>query len=465
MRFENNDLGVGLDLGRMDPFELSLSLWRSSFEFMTHLESGALANPDEQRQVGHYWLRSPSLAPSGYGDQIVESWSMLAKLAAEVSEQGFRQLLMIGVGGSALGPQLLVDALGGGDQGIEILFIDNTDPDGFDRVFERLNSVDALVAVLSKSGGTKETRNAMLEARRFIESQGLDFPSRAIAVTTPGSGLDQLAISENWLGRLPLWSWVGGRTSITAMVGLLPLAFMGKDWQQFLRGASEMDELTRRNDSNNPALLLASAWLSANTPQNPRAMVVLPYKDRLALLARYLQQLVMESIGKSHDMQGREIRHGLTVYGNKGSTDQHAFVQQLRDGPDDCFCTFVASLIDREGESMEVSEGITAGDYLAGFLIGTRNALTQVGRQSMTLLLERVDERRLGALIALYERAVGLYAVQLGINAYHQPGVEAGKKAAARALEMQLSLLSGDSIPDNDDASFLKARLKAQGRL
>ena len=438
MRFENEDLGISLDVSRMRPFELRLGEWRSSFEFMSHLESGALANPDEQRRVGHYWLRNPDLAPSNCGDHIVESWSTLAKLAAEVEEQGFRQLLMVGVGGSALGPQLLVDALGGRQQKMEILFIDNTDPDGFDRVFQQLNSVDALVAVLSKSGGTKETRNAMLETRRFFEDQGLDFPSRAIAVTTPGSHLDELSRTENWLGRLPLWSWVGGRTSISGMVGLLPLACMGRDWRLFLRGAAEMDEMTRHNKANNPALLLASAWISANRPEHPRAMVVLPYKDRLSLLARYLQQLIMESVGKSHDMSGREIRHGLTVYGNKGSTDQHAFVQQLRDGPDDCFCTFVASLIDRDGDSMEVAPGITAGDYLAGFLIGTRNALTQVGRQSMTMLLARVDERRLGALVALYERAVGLYAVKLEINAYHQPGVEAGKKAAAQALGCNL---------------------------
>ena len=114
---------------------------------------------------------------------------------------------------------------------------------------------------------------------------------------------------------------------------------------------------------------------------------------------------------------------------------------------------------------MTVADGVTSGDYLAGFLIGTRNALTQVGRQSMTLLLERIDERRLGALIALYERAVGLYAVQLGINAYHQPGVEAGKKAAEDALELQKSLLNGDSVSNNDDAAFIKARLMAQGRL
>jgi glucose-6-phosphate isomerase len=166
-------------------------------------------------------------------------------------------------------------------------------------------------------------------------------------------------------------------------------------------------------------------------------MVVLPYKDRLLLFSRYLQQLVMESLGKERDLQGRVVHQGLTVYGNKGSTDQHAFVQQLRDGPPDFFVTFVRVLKDREGASLEVEPGATSGDFLDGFLLGTRRALLESGRPSLTLTVPNVSPRSLGMLIALYERAVGLYASLVGINAYHQPGVEAGKKAAASVIELQ----------------------------
>ena len=140
---------------------------------------------------------------------------------------------MVGIGGSALGPQLLMDALGQADDQMRILFIDNTDPDGMDRVFAQLDPISTLVAVLSKSGGTKETRNAMLEIRRHFEKASVDFPSRAIAVTVEGSALHQLALNETWFGILPLWPWVGGRTSITGMVGLLPLSMAGLDWQAF----------------------------------------------------------------------------------------------------------------------------------------------------------------------------------------------------------------------------------------
>ena len=131
------------------------------------------------------------------------------------------------------------------------------------------------------------------------------------------------------------------------------------------------------------------------------------------------------------------VHQGLAVYGNKGSTDQHAYVQQLRDGMPDFFVTFVRVLKDGATRRLEVEPGVTSGDYLDGLLLGTRRALHESGRPSLTITIRELDPRSLGMLIALYERAVGLYASLVGINAYHQPGVEAGKKAAAVVLELQ----------------------------
>jgi glucose-6-phosphate isomerase len=171
-------------------------------------------------------------------------------------------------------------------------------------------------------------------------------------------------------------------------------------------------------------------------------MVVLPYKDRLLLLSKYLQQLVMESLGKEHDIDGKVVNQGIAVYGNKGSTDQHAYVQQLRDGVHNFFVTFVEVLRDRAGESMAVEPDVTSGDYLTGFLLGTRAALFEKGRESITVTVPDVSPRTVGVLIALYERAVGFYGSLTNINAYHQPGVEAGKKAAGRVLDVQGKLLA-----------------------
>ena len=166
-------------------------------------------------------------------------------------------------------------------------------------------------------------------------------------------------------------------------------------------------------------------------------MVILPYKDRLVLFSKYLQQLVMESLGKERDLEGNVVHQGIAVYGNKGSTDQHAYVQQLREGVPNFFATFIEVRKDRDGAPYEVEPGVTSGDYLQGFLRGTRAALYENGRDSITISVPQVDAFIVGALIALYERAVGFYGSLVNINAYHQPGVEAGKKAAARILALQ----------------------------
>ena len=186
---------------------------------------------------------------------------------------------------------------------------------------------------------------------------------------------------------------------------------------------------------------MALVWHQAGDGRGSRDMVILPYKDRLALISRYLQQLVMESLGKERDLDGNVVHQGIAVYGNKGSTDQHAYVQQLRDGVPNFFATFIEVLEDG-GEAVEVEPGVTSGDFLQGFLQGTRQALWENGRSSMTITVPDVSARTVGMLIALFERAVGLYAGLVRINAYHQPGVEAGKKAAAAVLELRRRLVA-----------------------
>lgn len=138
-------------------------------------------------------------------------------------------MLIIGIGGSALGPQFVADALGSPKDKITPFFFDNTDPDGMDLVLARIGSYlkETLTIVISKSGGTKETRNGMLEAKKAYEDRGLLFARQAVAVTGRDSELDRTAAAEGWLARFPMWDWVGGRTSVTSAVGLLPAASRG----------------------------------------------------------------------------------------------------------------------------------------------------------------------------------------------------------------------------------------------
>jgi glucose-6-phosphate isomerase len=349
-------------------------------------------------------------------------------------------VLAIGIGGSALGPMFVGDALGNpaGDR-MRVHFIDNTDPDGIARTLETLKGLlpETLCIVTSKSGGTPDTRNGMVLAAGAYRGVNLNFARHAVAVTMAGSQLDKLASSEKWLARFPMFDWVGGRTSELSAVGLLPAALQGIDIAGMLAGAAACDAATRVHETRrNPAALMALMWYGVTDGKGKKDLVVLPYKDRLLLFSRYLQQLVMESLGKQLDLDGRRVEQGIAVYGNKGSTDQHAFVQQLRDGVNNFFVTFVR-VLESGGAPIEVEPGVTAGDYLHGFLLGTRDALFGNNRQSMTITVRQVDARTVGALIALFERAVGLYASLIHINAYNQPGVEAGKKAAAAVLSLQ----------------------------
>ncbi len=446
-------LGLSVDLSRVnfpDGFLTTMERpLQRAFAAMAELEKGAIANPDEKRMVGHYWLRAPQLAPTpALTAEIEQTLVALRTFAADVhagrrvgSAGPFRNVLIIGIGGSALGPQFVAKALGHpGSDRLKPYFFDNTDPDGMDAVLGELRGQlgQTLAVVISKSGGTPETRNGMLEARAAFERAGLSFARHAVAVTGAGSALGQTAMREEWLQTFPMWDWVGGRTSETSAVGLLPAALQGLDIDGLLAGARAADEVTRIPEfKKNPAAQLALMWYFLGEGRGSKDMVVLPYKDRLELFSKYLQQLLMESLGKELDLDGRIVNAGISVYGNKGSTDQHAYVQQLREGVLNFFVVFIEVLQDRVGASIEVERGITSGDFLCGFLQGTREALYENGRQSLTLTVKDCSAFTVGMLIALFERAVGLYASLININAYHQPGVEAGKKAATAVLKLQ----------------------------
>ena len=225
-------------------------------------------------------------------------------------------------------------------------------------------------------------------------------------------------------------------------VGLLPAALQGVEIDLLLSGAKACDDITRENNvKTNASVQLSLAWYYSGNGKGVKDMVILPYKDRLELFSRYLQQLIMESIGKELDLDGNVVHQGIAVYGNKGSTDQHAYIQQLRDGLNNFFVTFIEVLKDRDNQSLFVEPNVTSGDYLNGFRLGTRSALYEKNRESITITLEEVSAFSVGALIALYERAVGYYASMININAYHQPGVEAGKRAADDIIDLQLKVL------------------------
>ncbi len=438
--------GFTLDLSGMRIADADFSALQpkllAALDEMKKLEAGAIKNPDEKRKVTHFSDRLTYAESALFQD--VEAFVKDVVAAGETD-----QVLVNGIGGSALGPQLLQMGVNGpywnelskaARRGFpKIYFVDNTDSAGITDALAALDLKRTMVLTVSKSGGTQETKNNMLAAEAAYKAAGIPFAPHAVAVTMEGSQLDKHAKGNNWRKVFPMADSIGGRTSETLIVGHVPAAFAGIDFARFVAGAKHMDQLTRGADpAQNPACLLAAAWHIAGNGRGDRNMVVVPYSDRLGLMGKYLQQLVMESLGKEKDLDGKVVHQGLTVYGNKGGTDAHAYIQQLNDGRDDFFVTFVELL--KDAACYDMGDGMTMGDYLHGFKAGLGAALASKGRRVSEIVFESADVSSFGMLIALYERAVAIYAELIHINAFHQPGVEAYKKAAKAVNDMNLKL-------------------------
>lgn len=449
----DGESGFSLNVAGMHFDEAQLDAMADKFvdvhKGMQAIEAGEIKNPDENRKVTHFTDRIDYPKSALYAE--LEAFVEKVRTGEIKGSTGkkFTCAVINGIGGSALGPQLLQFAINGPywnelsdskrDGYLKIYFVDNTDPAGFADVMDAIDLEEALICSISKSGGTQETKNNLISFENAYCGLGLDFSKHACAITMKDSELDQRSRGENWLKVFEMAESIGGRTSETSIVGHLPAALAGIDFSSFLKGATSMDEWTREPDfKKNPAYLLSAMWYIAGEGKGNKNMVIVPYADRLVLLSRYFQQLVMESLGKELDLDGNVVLQGLNVFGNKGGTDAHAFIQQLHDGRNDFFITFIEVM--KDAMELPIDEKTTMADYLHGFNSGLSAALRNNDRQVIQINIKEVNESNLGMIIALYERAVAAYAELININAFHQPGVQAYKLAAKAVLDIQMKI-------------------------
>jgi glucose-6-phosphate isomerase len=435
--------GLDLDAAAVDALAPKLS---AAHEQMKLLEQGAIKNPDEGRQVTHFTDRL-TYTESELFAQVEDFAAKVRSGELTVSGNKVEYVVINGIGGSALGPQHLQFAVHGPywnelaerNGYPRIYFLDNTDSAGLADILAAVDLAQLLVVTISKSGATQETKNNMVAFEQAFAAAGVEFSGHAAAVTMDGSELARYAEENHWLARFSMAESIGGRTSETNIVGHVPAALTGIDFAGFVQGAKHMDELTRAPElTQNPAYQLAAAWYLVGNGRGDRNMVIVPYSDRLVLFGKYLQQLVMESLGKELDLDGNVVHQGLTVFGNKGGTDAHAYIQQLNDGRDDFFVTFIEVL--KDAKHVSIANGISMSDYLHGFKCGLVKALRSKKRKVIEICAESLDESTLGMLIALYERAVAVYAELININAFHQPGVQAYKLASQGITNLNLAL-------------------------
>lgn len=447
------DSGFTVDISRagVQPDDLAriADKVQAAHQEMKAIEDGAVKNPDENRKVTHFTDRADYPASPLFHD--VNQFAADVRDGRIVGGTGrrFEYVVFNGIGGSALGPQLVQMAINGPYWNElraqqrrnypRVYFLDNTDTAGLADILDVIELPKTLVVTISKSGSTQETKSNMLAFEQVYRDHGLRFPAHAAAITMKDSQLDQYAVANQWLKVWPMADSIGGRTSVTAVVGHVPAALGGVDFGALLAGATTMDAWTRNGEiMSNPAYLLAAVWYLLGNGRGDRNMVILPYSDRLVLLSRYLQQLVMESLGKELDRQGKIVNQGISVFGNKGGTDAHAFVQQLNDGRDDFMVTFLEIL--KDTETYFIDDKLTMGDSLHNFLHGLIAALHGKNRRVISVTVEELNARTLGMIIALYERAVAFYGELVNVNAFHQPGVQAYKKASLAIDELSSAL-------------------------
>ncbi|GIQ86592.1 phosphoglucose isomerase, partial [Kipferlia bialata] len=426
---------------------------------MARMEAGEVINhtavkaESEDRQVDHYNLRLKEEKVTG--KSLAHSLTMWEEVKAVIeriengditNEAGerFTDVVFNGIGGSFLGPLMLIISQKGDeyntapDMKVKVHFVANTDPETFDRLVSRNNLKNMLMVVMSKSGGTSETLGNWDTFSQEVSALGLAPNRHLMAITIPGSFLDGRSKSEKWVHTFNMHEETGGRTSIWSAIGAVPCAFAHIDFAEFLKGASHMDEMTRRADApSNPAMLM-SLYINHLLNKSPKNMMVLGYSDCLKEYSHYLQQLYMESLGKEYDIEGKAAPHGLTVFGGVGTGEQHSCMQQIQKGINDTFVRFI-HFRHREADYANAKAG-SMGRQLLAFVKGTELALNQNGRSFVTMTFSKPNPFNMGMMVALEERVVSILAAFWDINAYDQPGVQDGKLAAKGVNALSLAI-------------------------
>jgi glucose-6-phosphate isomerase len=443
-------------------------------------------NTTEQRAVLHTALRSDFAGSPAIQAEVKASRLQLAKFTAAVRSgkklgitgKKFKHVVNIGIGGSDLGPLLVCDALRAEWSGdITPHFVSNVDRTQLEDLTRTIDPAETLVIVCSKTFVTQETQSNANAARAWIVG-ALGEKAAAnhfVAVSTNAAAMDKFGIAADH--RFTMWDWVGGRYSVWSAIGLVAEIVIGTEkFEEFLKGASDIDRhfTTTPFEKNLPVLMgLLGIW--NRTFLNLPTLAVLPYDQRLARLPAYLQQLEMESNGKSVSLQGQHVDFATApiVWGEPGSNAQHSFFQMLHQGTLTQALDFIAPLRgswgDTEGQDLALqncfaqSQAFAYGHTLAAVEADMRKAgasaaeITRIGihrvhegnRPSSLLMYPQTNARTLGGLLALYEHSVFVQGSVWGVNSFDQFGVELGKKLAV-GIDM-----TGAKAPQGDGAAGL----------
>jgi glucose-6-phosphate isomerase len=452
-RFSHRVLGIRFDFSRLDldaavmGAMLALADARDVAGWRARLVAGETVNPSEGRAATHMATRG-----TGPADLVAQAGARSAAMRATaqaLAGMGFRHLIHIGIGGSALGPALLLDALGRDADGPEVLTVSNVDGETLSRAMARCVPAETLLVIASKGFNTAETMTNAESALRWMKAAGVaDVAAQMVAVTAAPERAREWGVRHV----LDFPDTVGGRYSLWTAVGLgFALRAGWAEWEALHEGAAAMDRhfVEAPLAANMPVLAaMADLWAHRFCGQPMRGVFV--YDERLRMLPMFLQQLEMESNGKRVDREGRPVTRPTApvTWGGTGTDVQHAVFQMLHQGMVAGPVEFLAvreagHRLDGAHHRQLLANCLAQGAALmrgrshaeARALTGGDEALAAArtvpgNRPSSTLLLDRLDARTLGALLAFYEHRTFAAAVLMGINPFDQWGVELGKEMA-----------------------------------
>lgn len=434
-----------------------------------------ILNTTEKRAVGHLFLRDLNNSYcSNYHREIKQALDKMLEISESIrthaylttSEKAVDTIINIGIGGSHLGVELVNQALEPfTDSNIQCHFLSNCDPDHFDRIIQKINFETTLVLVSSKSFITLETIvNYQKLKKLFDEKLGKDSKQHFIAITAKIDQAKQQGFDDERI--IPTFDYIGGRFSVWSAVGLAILIKIGqKNFEKFLQGAYQADQDFRQPDKNkNLSVLLAIIDFCYANFFGITSRAIVPYTERLRLLPSYLQQLHMESLGKSVNYQGEPLKHrpGLVIWGEIGANSQHSFHQFFYQDQQIIPIDFLVSAkpshsLEKDLQEVLVAQCLSQAEALWQGNLEDMDIHRQTTSKNPSSLffLNCLDCETMGYLLATYENKVVAEALLAEINAFDQFGVELGKKLTLpvlRYLQGETKELSG--------SSELKAQLK-----
>jgi glucose-6-phosphate isomerase len=394
---------------------------------------GVLESIRSRRDAGELPFHELPYDEAGSGECI--------RLAGELAAD-FDTMVVLGIGGSALGTKAVLDAvpISIRPRRMGVHVADNVDPTSFTALLDGLNPSRTCFNVISKSGGTSETLAQFLIVREWLEKAvGEDWPRHIVVTTDPEKGPLRAMATELGMRTLPVPPGVGGRFSVLTAVGLLPLAAAGIDVPLLLAGARHADTLCAQEDlRNNPAAMHAALLYLAMQEKRWNIHVLMPYSDGMLRFAEWYGQLWAESLGKARATDGSIVETGQTPVRALGATDQHSQVQLYVEGSRDKVVTFIRvehhegdiPIPHRAGDAEELAflGGHTMGALLNMEQQATELALADAGRPTSLITIARCDEGALGQLFHFFEVQTIITGALLGIDPLDQPGVEAGKR-------------------------------------